>query len=65
MCKKYFPKSILITGASSGIGKALALEYADHGITLHLCGRNADRLKEVAEICQKKEAKTFTYLFDR
>ena len=64
MCQKYHPKSILITGASSGIGKALAVGYACPEITLHLCGRNAERLNEVAMLCQEKGAKVFTYLFD-
>ena len=64
MCRKFCPKSVLITGASSGIGKALALEYANKGIVLHLCGRNKERLNEVAQICQNKGAKIFTYLFD-
>lgn len=64
MCKRFYPKSILITGASSGIGKALSLEYAREGMVLHLCGRNPERLKEVKELCQEKGAKVFTYLFD-
>ena len=64
MFKKFYPKSILITGASSGIGKALVLGYAQKGTTLHLCGRDADRLEDVAQMCRKKGAKVFTYLFD-
>ena len=64
MCKKYYPKSIFITGASSGIGRALALEYATEGLTLHLSGRNTDRLEKTAELCQRKGAKVYTYLFD-
>lgn len=46
------PKSILITGASSGIGAALARLYAAPGITLTLGGRDARRLNEVAGECR-------------
>lgn len=45
------PKSILITGASSGIGRALALEYANHDITLFLSGRSEDRLNQIRTEC--------------
>ena len=50
------PKSILITGASSGIGWALALEYSCTGIHLALCGRNSDRLHEISMLCRAKGA---------
>ena len=50
------PKSILITGASSGIGEALAKDYAKPGIILSLTGRNQERLNKVAEVCRKRGA---------
>lgn len=42
----------LITGASSGVGEALAKEAAKRGDTLFLCGRNAERLEKVAADCR-------------
>ncbi len=44
----------LITGASSGIGEALAYEYARHGHSLLLLGRNSDALKEIQNTIQAK-----------
>lgn len=38
----------LVTGASSGIGRAIALALARHGVRVWLGGRNADALAEVA-----------------
>src|SRR6478752_7698159 len=48
--------SIVITGASSGIGEALALDYAQPGVALALSGRDAERLKAVADACRAKGA---------
>lgn len=43
-------KKVIITGASSGIGKALAFEYAKRGFDIGLCAR---RESELAELCQQ------------
>ena len=48
--------SIVITGASSGIGEALALDYAAPGVALALTGRDASRLQAVAAACRTKGA---------
>lgn len=58
------PKSILITGASSGIGKALALAYAKKDNHLFLCGRNLERLNEISKHCNKKGAFVHILQFD-
>lgn len=44
-------KWALITGASSGIGRALAVEFAAHGFNLFLTARNQESLRQVAAEC--------------
>jgi len=50
------PRSILITGASSGIGEALAHYYARPGVFLALSGRDVTRLDSVASALREKGA---------
>ena len=49
-------QKILITGASSGIGQALAEYYAREGVFLALTGRNEKRLQAVSKTCIQKSA---------
>lgn len=45
-------RTILITGASNGLGAALALYYAAPEVCLALIGRDQSRLEQVGEACQ-------------
>lgn len=58
------PKTILITGASSGIGAALALQYSASGIRLALTGRSSQRLRVVGEACRAKGAEVAPSVVD-
>lgn len=49
-------QSVVVTGASSGIGRAVALEYSRPNSTLGLIGRSAARLEEVATECRRSGA---------
>lgn len=50
------PDHILITGATSGLGRALAEHYASLGHQLSLAGRDMERLDAAAEACRTKGA---------
>ena len=58
------PKNIVITGASSGLGAALAVHYARAGVTLHLSGRNESRLMQTARLCEELGATVFPKIVD-
>lgn len=47
-------KIVFITGASSGIGKACAEEFAKAGLNLILCARRIERLTEMKKSLVKK-----------
>lgn len=47
-------KTALITGATSGIGRATAHEFAKHNINLVLCGRRQQRLDSISKALSKQ-----------
>lgn len=58
------PNYVVVTGATSAIGSALAASYASIGVTLNLQGRNAERLEKVAAACEAQGAQVVTTLLD-
>lgn len=52
-------KTIVVTGAASGIGRQSSIDFADAGANLILLDLNADALEETRRICEEKGIKTF------
>ena len=57
-------KVALITGAGSGIGRALALELATSGCSLALVDWNKDSLEETKQLVRNKNISVSTHPFD-
>ncbi|AOJ01045.1 capsular biosynthesis protein [Burkholderia mayonis] len=57
-------RCIVITGASAGLGEALARCYAERGVVLGLVGRNATRLEACAQICRDAGAEVVAAILD-
>lgn len=55
-------KTALITGASSGIGKALAMEFAQDGYHLVLAARSVDKMQALAQELQQRHQVTVTVI---
>lgn len=57
-------KYIIITGASSGIGKAIAIQAAKNGFNLILSGRNSANLDATTKICKEHKVKVINVYGD-
>ncbi len=57
-------KTIVITGASSGVGRAAAIEFAKHKATLVLAARGEKALYEAAEECKEWGANAIAVVTD-
>jgi NAD(P)-dependent dehydrogenase (short-subunit alcohol dehydrogenase family) len=57
-------KSVVITGASSGIGRAAALAFADRHARLTLCSRNPAALEDLARECRVRGAEAIVGALD-
>ena len=57
-------KRVLVTGASSGIGAALAEAFAERGATVGICARREDRLAEVLGRCQAHSPESRSWVVD-
>lgn len=57
-------KVIIITGASSGIGRATSILFSKLGASLSLVGRNETNLKKTHEECEKHGAKVLSVVGD-
>lgn len=62
--KSFKGSNILITGASSGIGAAMACEFASRGASLFLAARNTERLEEVRSRCASLGAEAHVFSID-
>ena len=61
---KNMNKTVLITGATSGIGLACARKFVENGDRLILTGRNEQRLNEIRKELTEKGADVLTLAFD-
>lgn len=57
-------KKALITGASRGIGRAIAETFASEGVDLAICARTAESLEEATKSLESKGVKVFSKIVD-
>jgi short-subunit dehydrogenase len=60
----FFQNSVIVTGASLGIGRHLALQLAKKGAWLVLAARNNDKLEQVAGQCRDRGGKAIAVATD-
>lgn len=61
---KFEGKSVVVTGASSGMGREIALQFAKEGATVVAVARRKDRLEELAKSAESLAGKIIPYVGD-
>jgi NAD(P)-dependent dehydrogenase (short-subunit alcohol dehydrogenase family) len=64
MAKRFDKQVVWITGGGTGIGRALALEFARQGATVAVSGRREERLQEVVQAIEAKGSKAIAVRCD-
>jgi short-subunit dehydrogenase len=60
----YLGQVVIVTGASAGIGRCLALQLADRGAKVVLAARRADRLEQIAAECVERGGEALSIPMD-
>ena len=64
LADRYPSKRVLITGATSGLGQALALRFAAAGFRVAVAGRNPEKIDSMAEQVQQAGGTPLTVVLD-
>jgi 3-oxoacyl-[acyl-carrier protein] reductase len=57
-------KGVVVTGGSRGIGRAIALAFADEGARVAICARGAEALEETADVLRARGTEVFAETCD-
>lgn len=57
-------KNILVTGATSGIGKCLSLKLIENGVNVAFCGRSESKMKQLLSEIEGAKSNYFSKTFD-
>jgi len=57
-------KTVVITGASSGLGRAAAIEFARRGARVVASGRRLEALEETTQLCRKAGTEAWPFVAD-
>src|SRR5688500_19658561 len=57
-------KTVVITGATRGIGRAIAETFADEGANVAICARNADQVAEAVAALERRGVRAWGQAVD-
>ena len=57
-------KTAIITGAGRGLGKQIAIRFAEEGANIAVCARSLERLQETERLCREAGADVLCFACD-